>query len=353
MANFFVVVDPYQERRSRFVELIRQRIAPVDGLAIDDCEAEDLSALWAILPDAPLSHSADDGGMAVIWGDAIDNLTARRQNAAGLRQIWKESATPFPPYDGFYSAVVYEPKVGLCATADLLGLFPVYYYWEKEVLFISSSPELMQSHPSFKKQLSVTGLVGLLLTNGLFDGQTLWQDVHRLSAGYALVWQPGRPPVEVEQYRVPFSNRYIDLPFSRLNEVLDPALRSAVARHAPADQAHSLLLSGGLDSRVLGGYLYDNGNQVTTLTSGLPSDIETQCASRVADALEFTHRSVNVPPEAYPACSDLAAKWEHLAGGFGMINYWAMVPEMRSLAPRIVTGLLGDAIIGGDRKSVV
>lgn len=347
MANFIVVVDPDPDRRKCFVDAVRQVIAPVDGLAIASCESASLSAVWAALPTAPLSYQVDDEGMSAIWGEAIEGPSGGRQNAAGLRQIWRQEARVPPPYDGFHSAVVYEPKIGLCITADLLGLFPVTYYWHKDILLVSSSPELMPLHPIFVKRLNVAGLVGLLLTNGLFDGLTLWQGVKRLGAGHALVWKPDKPPVEVKHYRIPFSSRHIDLPFSKAHEVLDAALRDAIARHVPADEPHGLLLSGGLDSRVLAGYLHENGNRISALTTGLPTDIEMRCASRVARALDFEHRPVNIAPEVYPTCSDLAAKWEHLAGGFSTITTWALLPQLRSLEPGVVIGLLGDAIVGG------
>ena len=167
MANFIVAVDPDNERRTRFVDSIRPLIAPVEGLTIGDCGTSDFSALWALLPDAPFSRSVDDHGVAVIWGEAIVSSGSRRQDATGLRQLWRGPATRLPPYDGFHSAVVYAPEAGLCATADLLGLFPLYYYYNTGVLLIGSSPELMRWHPSFKRELSSAGLIGLLLTNAL------------------------------------------------------------------------------------------------------------------------------------------------------------------------------------------
>jgi asparagine synthase (glutamine-hydrolysing) len=347
MANFMIIVDSDPERRAQFMKSVERHLALIGGLAAGQCGTRDFSASWASSSNAPVSQIADNDGAAVIWGEAIISPSAQRQQAAALREVCKNLHDKPPLYDGFYCAVVYRSEAGLLVSADLLGLFPVYYYYTDGVLLIASSPELMQYHPCFRARINPAGLVGLLLTNGLFDGQTLWQGVRRLSAGHALVWQMGKQPVEVEQYALPVSSRYFNLPFSNVLEPIDMALRDAIARHAPLGTRYSLLLSGGLDSRMLGGYLESHGNQVEALTIGLPADIEMQCAARVAHALDFEHHSVLVAPEQYPPCADLAVKWEHLAPGFSMIMGWGSGARLTSLAPRVVAGYLGDAIVGG------
>ncbi len=98
---------------------------------------------------------------------------------------------------------------------------------------------------------------------------------------------------------------------------------------------------------MLAGYLHKNGSRAITFTNGLQTDVEMRCAIRVARALDFEHRPVTVLPEAYPTCADHAARWEHLAGGFSMITRWGMLEHLRSAAPRVITGYLGDAIVGG------
>jgi asparagine synthase (glutamine-hydrolysing) len=345
MANFIMIVDSDAERRNRFIRAVQPVVAPVEGLITDTCATGDFCAIWAAAEAAPVSDVADDDGAAVIWGEAINGT--ERIDATALRTLWRQQDSyPELVFDGFYAAAVYRPDFGLIVGADILGMFPVYYYATQDVVLAGSSPELFKHHPSFQTQLDPVGLVGILLTMHILNGRTLLEGVRRLAAGHALVWRPGTSAKEIPQYQLPVSNRYFDLPFSAHVDILDQALDNAVARHAPDGKRYSQLFSGGLDSRMLAGYLSEKGIHNTAVTLGLRSDIEMKCAIPAARTLGIEHRVVNVGYDQYPACAELHAKWEHVASGFNCIMNWGVYPYLRGLAPRVIAGFALDGAIG-------
>jgi len=349
MANFVTIVDPDAERRTRFIETVKPLLSLVEGLQVASCTIGDFCAIWASQEETPISQVADEAGAAVIWGDAISGAESERLDAARLRDLWRKDPALHlpPPLEGFHAAVAYHPGSGVVVGADLLGLFPVYYYTVGEVLLVGSSPELFRHHPAFRTGLDLAGLVGILLTMHSFDGRTLLQGVRRLAAGRLLVWRSGSPPQEVEQFTLPVSDRYFHLPFQAHVRLLHQALEAAAVRHAPPNGRYGLLLSGGLDSRMLAGYLRGDGVAPVALTLGLPTDIEVRCAIPVARTLGFEHHIVDVAFEQYPQYADLQARWEHMANGFNNIMNWGVYPYLRALAPRIVVGYLMDSIVGG------
>jgi len=301
LVNFLIVIDPNAKRRMRFVRKIKPHISLVDGLSVFTCSNGNLSSVWAAGSWTPISHLSDGEGVATIWGDAINQLGSERITAGQLRRLWNKPSISLPnPFDGFYAAFVYSREKGIVVGADLLGLFPLYYYTAEDVLLVGSSPELFRYHTSFKKEFNPRGLVGILLTNDLVDGQTLLKGVKRLNAGHLLMWRSGEEPKEIEQYRIPVSTKYFDLSFSDHLDLLDQALERAITRHAPLGTKYCLTLSGGLDSRMLGGYLKRRGAEVVALTEGVPT---------------------------------------------GMTR-WGLYSYLRELAPRVVVGYLGDSILG-------
>ena len=347
MANFVVVVDADAERRALFIRTIQPRMVLVDGLQLGSCSQGDFSSLWAAAPGAPISQVADSEGAAVLWGEAIPGPGPERIDAARLREQWQGvKENPPEAYDGFYAGVVQDRQRGLIVGADLLGLFPVYYCAVRGGVLIGSSPELFRHHPEFRMELNPAGLVGILLTNGLVGGQTLLKGVQRLSPGHLLVWRAGSSPREVRQYQIPVSTRYFDLPFGAHVEILDQAVKAAIHRHVSGGKRYGLLLSGGLDSRLLGGYLREQGTETVALTLGLPTDIEMQCAIPVARTLGFQHRTLEIPSEVYVAGAQLQSDYEHLANGFNQVRMWSVPSYLRDLAPRIVSGLILDGVIG-------
>jgi len=345
MANFILVIDSDVDRRTRFLKKVESELAPVEGLITDTCATGNFCAIWAAAETAPISHVADDDGASVIWGEAINGR--ERIGAAALRTLWRQRKSyPNLVFDGFYAATVYRPDLGLIVAADILGMFPIYYSATDEVVLVGSSPELFRHHAAFRTDLDPKGLVGILLTMHIVDGHTLLRGVRRLAAGHALVWHPGVSPREVSQYQLPVSNRYFDLPFSAHVDILDQALADAVTRHAPDGKRYSQLLSGGLDSRMIAGYLSEKSIHNTAVTLGLRSDIEMKCAIPVARTLGIEHHTVNVAYDQYPACAELQAKWEHLANGFNFMMNWGVYPYLRGLASHVIAGFALDAAIG-------
>ncbi len=346
MPNFIVVVDTDAERRTQFSDKIQSRVAVVDGLQWGSCSQGDCCVLWAAAPDAPVSQVADNRGAAVLFGEAIPGAGPERIDAAGLRDRWQAFAEDPPEaYDGFYAGVVFDFRQRIIVGADLLGLFPVYYCLVGGALLVGASPELFCHHPAFRMELDPAGLVGLLLTNGLVGGQTLLKGVQRLSPGHVLVWRAGERPREVRQYEIPVSDRYSNLSLRTHVDILDEALRDAIRRHAPRGRDYGLMLSGGLDSRLLGGYLAGNRIAAAALTLGVHEDIEMQCAISVARTLGFPHRSFEPAPETYAAGAQLQANYEHLASGFSQVRLWSLPSTLRELSTRVVSGFVLDRIV--------
>lgn len=347
MANFIVVIDPDRNRRTCFIKRIKPLVSVVDELSTNMCSAGNFCSVWSAAARAPVSYVADDKGAAVIWGDAIGETNSARIDAARLRTLWNDSDHRSKTvFDGFYAGVVYDVDTGFVAGADLLGIFPVYYWVRGGVLLMGSSPELFWYHPAFRIWFNPAGLVAIVLTMHIFDGQTLLKGLRRLSAGHLFEWRPRKEPVEQLQYKVAVSEKYFSLPFSAHVDILDQAVDKTLTRHAPANNQYSLMLSGGLDSRMLAGYLDKNGVSAEALTMGMPGDLEMQCAVPVARTLGLTHHPVDVTFDRYRLCAGLQAKWEHLANGFNNIWNWGIHSLVRDFAPRVIVGHTIDAVIG-------
>ncbi|NEO32330.1 MAG: hypothetical protein F6K36_18235 [Symploca sp. SIO3C6] len=351
MANFVVVVDPDAERRWQFINYIQPLLPPVDGLITHSCTIGNFHASWAVNRNAPISWVADAEGAAVIWGDAIPSHQSYPLDSQALRLLWKESSpTALPAFDGFYAAVAYHPDLGLTVSADHLGLFPIYYYVTGDIALIASTPELFRHHPLFHTAFNPVGLVGILLSNCLFEGQTLWKNVQRLTASHALIWKPGTTPQQIQQHKLLDERLFKfddSLSFSEQLDILDQALDKSLNLQVPAGKQYGLLLSGGLDSRMLAGFLHRQGIKPTTLSLGKRSDIEIECALSVVRKLGLTNRIVAIAEDKYPAYANSLVKWEHLANGFNWVMNWGLEPHLSHFTPKVINGYLMDLVLGG------
>jgi len=354
MANLALILDPDPQVRSHIAAKLQVSIAPVDGLTVAVHHCRELTAVWAVSPSAPVSVATEMNKLSVIWGEAIAADSAERITAEALAQAWQ--TLPGQPYDGFYAAATYTPEQGLKVGADVLGFFPLYYGTVNGSILVTSSPELFRYHPGFTPQLSLEGVAGVLLMKGLVNDQPLWQGIRRLGAGSLLSISPHRHSQEIPQYRVPSFRHdiekagYHQLPFPEQVDVLAAALEQAVARHAP-DADQTLLLSGGLDSRTLAGYLSRQHHRPTTLTFGRPDDLESQCAATVARHLGLSHQTYEPPITAYANYAHWVTTWEHLVGGGNGLtgSGWSSLAPLQGLPARVITGLTMDRVICGIR----
>ena len=343
MANILFALDHYKTRRNSFITGIAQNISPVDGLEIQRSDSDKWSLVWSVSKKAPVSFVSDDQGAAVVWGDAIDDC-GNRQDAFSLRKEWAQH--PESVWDGYYAALVVDSHDELLVGADLLGIFPVYYWQGKDVLLLGTSPELFTSHPAFKSELDMRGLVGVLLANGSVAGSTLLKGVRRLAPGHQLRFSDGKVS-EVLTYQFPPPLAFADMTFTAHVDMLHEAISRSVKRHAPPGQDYGILLSGGLDSRMMAGYLVHQGSKVNALTSGVPSDLDARCAAAAANALGINHQIDEPNASDYRVYANCHARWEHLSNGFITIRDWWTQGRVGQLGDRLVTGLLADAVIGG------
>lgn len=322
-------------------------MAPVGGLRTHRCDTQDISLLWAANPRVPVSHVADAEGLALLLGDAWDDKHADCLDAAAVRSAWDfRSDQPLPAFDGFHVAVVAGPRNGVLVGADILGLLPVYYFEVDDVLVVGSSIALFRHHPIFQTELNPAGLAGVLLAGHMVNGETLLKGVRRLDAGRVLARKPAQTTEERLQFQLPVSEKFFELPFSVHVELLESALENAIKRSLPRNGRVTLMLSGGLDSRLIAGFLAPVAAEASAFTLGRSADIEMQCAARVAHTLGLRQRISDLESRQYPRWAECSAIWEQLATGFNGIYHWGSSDALDEPGERLVMGHSLDAAIG-------
>lgn len=343
MANLLLVIDPDGERLALCVDQSKAHIAPFPGLLVDAKHGANCALVWAVSPTAPLSVIHDDRGLAFVLGEAMDE-TGRRLSAMEVRAAWEMDSKAC--WDGFYLAGSVSEAGELAAGGDLLGLMPFYHWQGGGVTLVATSPELFLAHPAFRPEFDVEGLVRVLLINGLAGGLTLYKGVRRVQPGHHLRTSRGCLE-EHEAFRIPDRLDLAHLPLEGHVEILGEAVQDAMRRHAAPGHEYGLLLSGGLDSRMVGGLLLEAGIRPRTFSIGLAEDLEMRCAKAAAKALGVEQIIGEPSAQDYPEYARIHSDYEHLANGFNTIRDWWTQTKVGQLGDRIATGIYADALIGG------
>lgn len=341
MSHFFAIVEPDPSIRDRVLadaaalfpeEGRRTSVRPGFGIA------------WWASANAPCTVAGDDGGFAMLLGDAYGPAgpVGAGELLAGPQSI--------PPWDGFHLGVRWKDGVATVCT-DHLGLFPVYLSRGTGRAVAASSPKLLRKDPGFCDEVDPEGLAGILLTRGILGGKTLWKCAARLAPGAA--GTSGRGGVWEERTRSEISVATVDPDHARLSfddavDVLgDVLVASTRRRRHPGDGFQ--LLSGGLDSRMVAGLLRETGGCGDALTFGGAFDVEFRVARRVARHLGYRHTRLPEPWGRYPQTARWIAEWEQLGAGFAFsFAPGIATPEaVSSVGARMHTGFLMDYVAGG------
>jgi asparagine synthase (glutamine-hydrolysing) len=343
-------LDSDSQRAERFLEAA-QRLAPaLPWLARTDTRAGRLSLRLTAVSQVPFATIQEPAGRAlfvlgdILQADQLDNaawLHAQCRNNEGLDALARQN--------GYYLAGVVDEHDTVYLAADQLGLMPLYYWSHGDCFSFSTSPNAFHSHPEFVAKPDLTGIAGILLSMYAIGDRTTWQGVRRLPPGHLLRWRAGEGVTLTDINSLKAHDAYFQYPPSLCQGLIQNAFNKAVQRRAKLGET-SILLSGGLDSRLVAGCLrWHATHKVPALTLGEPRDYEMQCARGVAKQLGWPMHPARVDLDAYPDWAPVQARLEGSHSSFVEFMWWQALDTAHKLKPRIMTGLLGDAVMGGSQ----
>ncbi len=320
MAHLALLLEADPARRERFAARLQRLFASLPAVRIGTASAGDLICVWAAGPTAPLDVQADGDSLALLIGYAVDDagrwLTARELAAA-----WLAPAGPRTAHDGYHVAVAADPARGLAVGVDPLGMFPLYHAaLAGGGSLVATTPAAFCCHPDFQPRLDRTGLAGILLAHGLLDNRPLLDGTRRLAAGHRLRARPGGSPEEELIFDLAGLPSPADETLLDAQVHVGDLLLDTLRRHRPPGDDSLIMLSGGLDSRLVAGCLAESGIATRAVSFGRPADYEVRAARQVAAQVGMPHEVVSteeLSQEMFLAAARRAVRFSHLSSGPG------------------------------------
>lgn len=315
MAHVAIVVDDDPSLHDRFATAVSRLFAGLPGAVPGAVRLGPLACQWACGPAAPVDLHRDGNTVALLVGYALD-ADGRRVTARDLARAWLVPDGGPCVYDGYHLGLAFAPDCGLVVGIDPLGMFPLYHAsLPGQAVVAATTPEAIARHPAMVPRIDRTALAGVLLVHGPLADRPLLAGCRRLATGHALCRMPGRPPEEIEVYRPTGSAPPPGESPEAARERIDHELTAAIRRHRPTDEPTSLLLSGGLDSRLVACLLADEGVPTTALVLGRNDDFDVVAGSAVARRLGMPLEVVSTEEgdHDFPACVRREVGFNHLS----------------------------------------
>lgn len=221
-----------------------------------------------------------------------------RDIAAQLLKRWNQGgAKALCDLNGEYLIVVWDSKdEALTIVNDRLGLKRLNYWQGNGTFAFASEVKSLAVNPEVSRTIDEHALSELLTFGHLQDDRTLLRDVKLLPHASCLMWKDGK--VEVRRYWDYVFK--VDPKFQNFDRAVDEyfdVVRQATERRIQGYERIGLFLSGGLDSRTIGGMVRKVRPEAKlfTWTAGHGHDHDSRFAKQIARAIQSEHTTIRIP----------------------------------------------------------
>lgn len=269
----------FRDRSSYFVKV---DIGAVGGAGF----YVDANGVQSFLAGEPLlTHDDDPSTSATSHSSRLQDLTTLHD------QLLQNNWDALRRADGTFSLAQYQPQTrALVLVADKLGVRPLYYWLNDDLIVFASALRILEECPLVPKKMdlrAVTEMVGL--DTPLAD-RTPYTGISLLKAAEIVEITNGKTSRhcywrwdEIEVSGEPEK--------SLLSTVYD-GFQSAIKRRLGNDKITAAYLSGGLDSRCIVAALSDNSVRVHTVNFARPGTQDDYFGNRFAEKIGSSHQSV-------------------------------------------------------------
>lgn len=295
MAHLALIIDSDHGRRREFTGRVQTLFGDLPRSTTHTADHGDLACIWGCPDKTPVSMHRDGNLLAILLGYAVDDA-GHWLTAHDLVERWHDPVSSSNVFDGYHLGFVYDAKRGLVMGIDPFGLFPLYFAelhsGGDRVFLASSTPEAIGTHRCFRPRVDRLGLAGILFGHGLMDNRGLLAGVQRPATGHQVRWTKEKGAEQIETFHPvgsppPANESPVDL-----RRRIGAEFLRAIRRHRPGTAQTSMLLSGGLDSRLVAASLVECGIPTSALILGEPEDYEVIAGSAVATQLGLPHQII-------------------------------------------------------------
>lgn len=225
--------------------------------------------------------------------------SGRMQDLLNLSvEVFKGNIDVLKSCNGTFSFCHYNKKNHLLYIAtDKLGVRPIYYYFDKDYLYFSSSMRVLEIIDEIPKIPTIESIVEKRIFGVSLGSKTKYSDIKVLRDGQFIKCDKHSP-------KISYYHRWDKIKSSgkTLNGVMEECYEvfmAAVACRSSRDDTFFSFLSGGLDSRSVVTLLHDLGKRVFTYNFSRPGEQDELFAAQYASRLGVEYSATYRPKKKW------------------------------------------------------
>ena len=251
---------------------------------------------------------------------------------------------------GMYAFALWDTeKKQLFAARDHLGQKPFFYSMQGGVFaFASEIKALLALDPSLRK-LNLQGLDQYLALRIIASPRSMFEGVHKLPPGHALIVEPNGSPKIWRFWDLHYAPK-LSGSEDQLTDALEAEILVALRQHLASDVPVGAFLSGGLDSSLivamLARHCVGKGFPTFTLSVPHPSYDEAPFARQVAEQFGTEHHEGTLKLNLAESLPNLVWHLDEPSDALALCT-WELAQFTRQHVKVVIGGDGGDEIFGG------
>jgi asparagine synthase (glutamine-hydrolysing) len=241
-------------------------------------------------------------------------------------------------------------KRELFLARDPFGIKPLLYRVQDGSFVFASEFQAFWALPDWSGEIDLQSIDYYLRYQYIPAPNTAYRKLFKLPAGHCMTVRMGESHQKIERYWEPDFSKKQRISDNDLDDLLDETLRDSVCRHLVADVPFGALLSGGVDSSLVVGYMVEIlGRPVKTFSIGFEDEKvnELPYARQVAQKYETDHHEEIVRFDALDILPKLVKHHGEPFGDQSAIPTWYVSKLARSEVPMVLSGDGGDELFAG------
>jgi asparagine synthase (glutamine-hydrolysing) len=195
--------------------------------------------------------------------------------------------------NGFFVAAIWD-SLDHSATFvnDRLGMHYLYYSLRNDRMIFAPEMKALLCDPTIRKEMNPAAVADFFSFGFVMGDKCFIGDIKLMPPGSIMRYQGGKLLLHT-YWNFPFKEDYPKRSTKEYIEELHQVLERAVERQTGQTPRCGLALSGGLDSRLIAGYMGKRVSPLSTFTFGDPPEIdEVRFAERVARIIGSRHHHI-------------------------------------------------------------
>lgn len=174
----------------------------------------------------------------------------------------------FKKFNGMFAIGIWDGKTRkLILARDRVGVKPLYFYEEDEVLLWGSEIKAILEDPCVPREVDMESLSQFLTFHYVPAPRTMFRNIRKLFPGHFLVCDASGAKIQ-KYWELPIPEKRLD-DFNDLEHRVYEELKESVNKRLQSDVPLGVLLSGGLDSSAILGLMTElQGKPVKSFTVG-------------------------------------------------------------------------------------